>query len=100
MTIHATIWYPIPAATAATARTAFPKGNRYLTLADQLGTRFWDPEFADLSVQHGRPAESPARLALVLVRAQLEGWSDVEAADVVRARLDWTHLLAVPLDDP
>lgn len=100
MTIHATIWYPIPDATAAAVRAAFPKGHRYLTLADHLGTLFRDPEFADLYVHHGRPAESPARLAMTLVLAQLEGLSDSEAADAVRARLDWKYLLALPIDDP
>ncbi len=99
MTIHQTLWYQIPPTTADAARAAFPKGNRYLTIYDHLGPIFTNPDFADLYVHHGRAAESPARLAMVLVLAQIEDLSDVEAAESVRARLDWKYLLALPLDD-
>ena len=34
--------------TRRVARAAFPEGNPYLTLRDQLGTIFHDDHFADL----------------------------------------------------
>lgn len=36
---------PIPKATARAARAAFPKGNRYIILRDELGTVFNDEMF-------------------------------------------------------
>ena len=43
--------------------TAFPKGNPYLTLRDQLGTIFQDDHFVDLYPNTGQPGLSPWRLA-------------------------------------
>ena len=48
----------------------------------------------------GRPAWSPARLALVLVLQFAEGPTDRQAADAVRARLDWKYPLGLDLCDP
>jgi transposase len=39
---------PIPPETARIARAAFPKGNRYLRLADELDTLFTDEAFGAL----------------------------------------------------
>ena len=58
---------PIPADTVQVAKAAFPKGNRYLTLRDDLGTLFTDETFAHLFPAVGQPAEEPWRLALVTV---------------------------------
>lgn len=46
----------IPQETIAVARAAFPKGNAYLTLRDQLGALFSDAECADLFPSCGQPA--------------------------------------------
>src|SRR5262249_45110305 len=59
-----------------------------------------DQTFAPLFPTHGRPAEAPWRLALVTVLQFAEGLSDRQAADAVRARLDWEYLLGLALDDP
>jgi transposase len=59
-----------------------------------------DETFAPLFPVHGRPAEAPWRLALVTVLQFAEGLSDREAAEAVRARLDWKYLLGLALDDP
>jgi transposase len=90
----------IPDATARAAQRAFPKGNRYVTMYETLGPLFTNPDFADLYAHRGRPAEAPARLALVLVFQQIEQLSDAEAAEAVRARLDWKYALALDIDDP
>jgi len=39
---------PIPGETACVARTAFPKGNRYMTMRDVLGVIYTDAPFTDL----------------------------------------------------
>ena len=58
---------PVPDETARVARAAFPKGNVWLNLRDELGTIYCDGMFADLYPRRGQPAEAPWRLALVLV---------------------------------
>jgi transposase len=82
------------------ARAAFPKGTLCLRLYDALGTIFADHDFADLFAQRGQPAEAPFRLALITVLPFLEGLSDRQAAEAVRARIDWKYLLCLDLDDP
>jgi transposase len=67
---------------------------------DALGPLFTDEQFAELFAARGRPAWSPARLALVLVLQFVEGLTDRQAADAVRARLDWKYALGLDLCDP
>jgi transposase len=100
MTCDHPLWYQIPEATAQAAQRAFPKGNRYLTMSETLGMIFRNPDFADLYAHRGHPSEAPARLALVLVFQQIEQLGDAEAAEAVRARLDWKYALALDIDDP
>ena len=57
----------IPEGTVEVARAAFPKGNVYLTLRDELGSIYADEDFARLFPRRGQPAEAPWRLALVTV---------------------------------
>jgi len=44
---------------ARVACAAFPKGNRYLTFRDELGTAFNDDVFAHIFPKVGQPAEAP-----------------------------------------
>jgi transposase len=90
---------PVPEETARVARTAFPRGSTWLRLRDELGTIYQDETFAPLFPTHGRPAEAPWRLALVTVLQFAEGLSDRQAAEAVRARLDWKYLLGLNVDD-
>ncbi len=69
-----------PAETVRVARAAFPKGSLAIRLRDGLGPLFTDEEFADLFPVRGRPAWSPAGLALVLVLQFVEGLTDRQAA--------------------
>jgi len=46
---------PVPEETERIARAAFPKGNIYLRLRDEIGTIFDDPMFAPLFPARGRP---------------------------------------------
>jgi len=89
----------IPEDTIKTARKVFRKGNPYLVMRDDLGTFFEDDQFQDLYPSDGQPAFSPWRLALVCVMQFAENLSDRQAADAVRARIDWKYALSLALDD-
>jgi transposase len=89
MSLQPHVVYLVPEETARVARAAFPKGNVYLRMRDSLGMIYDDPAFAHLLPRSGQPAASPFRLALTLVMQFAENLSDAQAADAVRARLDW-----------
>lgn len=89
----------VPDETARVARAAFPKGSPYLTLRDALGPMFADEDFGDLYAKRGQPGYPPWRLALVLLLQFREGLSDRQAAEAVRARIDWKYLLGLELTD-
>src|SRR6266705_7163262 len=91
---------PVSEETARVARAAFPKGNPYLTLRDALGTIFQDDDFTDLYSHEGQPGLSAWRLALVALMQFRETLSDRQAAESVRARIDWKYLLSLDLTDP
>src|SRR3954451_23073484 len=91
---------PVPEETARIARAAFRKGNALLKLRDELGTIFADADFADLFPKRGRPGLAPWRLALVTLLQFRETLSDRQAAEAVRARIDWKYLLGLELADP
>jgi transposase len=91
---------PVPKDTARVARVAFPKGNPYLTLRDQLGMVFQDKEFVALFPVCGQPSLPPWRLALVTILQFRETLADRQAAEAVRARIDWKYLLGLELSDP
>jgi transposase len=93
MSLRSPLGYCLPEETARVARAAFPKGNPYLRLYDALGPIFHNPDFADLYAEVGQPAEDPAPLALVTLFQFAEGLSDRQAADAVRARIDWKFCL-------
>jgi transposase len=91
---------PIPEETVRVARAAFPHGNLYVTMRDQLGTLYEDQEFAALFPKRGRPAEAPWQVALVCVFQFIEGLSDRQAAEAVRSRIDLKYALSLDLTDP
>jgi transposase len=90
---------PVPPDTARVARAAFRKGNLYLKLRDELGTLVQDSDFVSLFGKEGFPALPPWRLALVTVRQFRENLADRQAAEAVRARIDWKYLLSLELSD-
>ena len=89
----------VPAETARIAHQIFPKGNRYLTLRDELGSIYSDRDFETLFPTHGQPAQCPWRLTLVSVMQFAEDLSDRQAAEAVRTRIDWKYALALELGD-
>src|SRR5215203_3442307 len=90
----------VPEDTARVARAAFPKGNLYMQMRDVLGSIYDDEDFSELFEVRGRPAITPWRLALVTVMQFSEGLSDRQAAEAVRARIDWKYALGLRLSDP
>lgn len=90
---------PVPDQTARVAPAAFPKGNLYLTLRDTLGTLFQDDSFADLYAHDGPPGVAPWRLALVTILQLRETLADRQAAEAVRARIDWQSWLGLEWTD-
>jgi transposase len=100
MSLHPSLIEPVPEQTAQIAHTAFPKGSPYLSLRDTLGTLYRDDDFSTLFPAHGQPAFPPWRLALVTLLQFRESLSDRQAAEAVRARIDWKYLLGLELADP
>ena len=90
----------VPELTARVVRASFPKGTLAIRIREALGVLFTDEDFAVAFPGRGRPAISPGALALVSVLQYAEGLSDRQAADQVRARMDWKFLLGLELDDP
>jgi len=91
---------PVPAETARVARAAFPKGHPSLTFRDALGTVFQDEDFTIVFPMNGQPGLPPWRLALVTIMQFRENLADRQAAEAVRARIDWKYLLGLELTDP
>lgn len=99
MSLHPTPTNHIPDETVRVARAAFPAGNLYMKLRDELGTFYEDADFSKLFPTRGQPCEAPWRLALVTVMQFVEGLSDRQAAEAVRARIDWKYALGLELID-
>jgi transposase len=100
MSMHPQPIGPVPEDTVRVAKAAFPKGNVYIEMRNVLGTIYEDEDFAELFEVRGRPAIVPWRLALVTVMQFSEGLSDRQAAEAVRARIDWKYALGLQLTDP
>jgi transposase len=90
----------VPEDTTRVARAAFPHGNPYLTFRDVLGTIFQGTDFAALLPLEGQPGLPPWCVALVTILQFRENLADRQAAEAVRARIDWKYLLGLELTDP
>ena len=90
----------IPEETKRIAEKSFPKGNIYMQMRDELGDLYEDAEFASLFPSCGQPAYSPWRLVLVCIMQYVANLSDRQAAEAVRARIDWKYALSLEIDDP
>lgn len=89
----------VPEETAKLAKRVFRKGNRYVTLRDEMGLIFTESDFADLYAEQGAPGVSAVQLALVTLVQYIEDLSDRAAADAVRSRIDLKYLLGLELAD-
>jgi transposase len=86
---------PVPEETIRGARAAFPPGNPALTFREALGTIFQDPDFTPLLPLEGHPGLPPGRLALITSRQFREPLTERQAAEAVRARIEWTYRLGL-----
>ena len=100
MSMHPQPIGPIPEDTARVARAAFPKGNLYMQMRNVFGSIYEDEDFSELFEVRGRRAIAPWRLALVTVMQFSEGLSDRQAAEAVRARIDWNFYDVVKRREP
>ena len=100
MSLHSEPIGEIPTETVRVARAAFPKGTLIMRLRDEFSALYQDEQFRQLYPTRGQPGLAPWRLALVTVLQFLEGLSDRQAADAVRARIDWKYALGLELTDP
>ena len=55
---------PVPVETARVAHAAFPAGNIYMCIRDELGALFEDELFTAVHASEGQPALHPWQLAL------------------------------------
>ena len=100
MSLHPQAIEAIPQDTLRVAQAAFPKGkNPIMVLRDHLSTLFSDLDFFALYSVLGQPAYPPYRLMLVSVFQFMENLSDRQAANAVRARIDWKYALGLSLTD-
>jgi transposase len=90
----------IPPETVRVARAAFPKGTVVMRLRDEFRELYRDEDFRRFYPDRGQPAFPPWRLALVTLFQFLENLSDRQAADAVRARIDWKYALGLDLTNP
>lgn len=99
MSLHPQPIGEIPETTVRIAHAAFRKGNTIMRLRDEFGALYTNADFAHLFPVRGQSALAPWRLALVTVFQFLENLTDRQAADQVRARIDWKYTLGLELND-
>lgn len=91
--------FDVPELTAQIARAVFPKGNVYMQMRDELGVFYDNDQFSELFSHTGQPAIAAWRLALVTVMQFAENLTGRQAADAVRARIDWKYALSLEMQD-
>lgn len=89
----------IPEETARVARSLFPKGNRYMWFRDELGAIYHDEQFATLYPNVGQIAEQPWRVAVMSIIQYMENYTDRQAAEAMKTRIDLKYALSLELTD-
>jgi hypothetical protein len=67
MCLHPQLIPPVPEETARVAKAAFPKGNRYMRLRDELGIFYHDEDFAELYPERGQGAIAQHHFVIALL---------------------------------
>ena len=94
--------WPPPSQEIAAAVQAMYRGRRAplaVVIRDELGELYADEAFAAAFGVRGRPGWSPGRLMLVTVLQFAENFTDRQAAEAVRVRIDWKYGLGLELAD-
>jgi len=89
----------IPEETARVAKILFPKGNKYIWLRDELDVIFKDEQFTSLYPKSGQLAEQPWRLAVMSIIQYMENYTDRQATEALRARIDLKYALSLEITD-
>jgi len=97
MCLQAENEYTIPEETVRVARAAFPRGNAYVQMRDELGILYEDQAFRVLFSRTGQPGIAPWRLMLITIMQYMEGLTDRQAAAAVGSRIDWKYVLSLEL---
>ena len=97
MSLHIQPIPPIPDDLAQVVRQILPATHPLVVLGDRLSGFVSDESFADLYPAEGKPALSPALLAMVTLLQYWEFLSDRQAAHMVISRLDWKYALHLGL---
>jgi transposase len=91
---------PVVAAAVRAMFAGKQKAPLAVAMRDRVGGWMDDELFAEAFSARGCPGLPPAMLAMVTVLQHAENLRDRQAAEAVRARLDWKYALGLPLDDP
>jgi transposase len=100
MSLHPQELPEIPEEIARAAKIAFPKGNRFMWLRDELDAVYNDEQFTSLYPNSGQLAEQPWRLALMSMIQYMENYTDRQASEAMKARIDVKYALSLELNDP
>jgi transposase len=100
MSLHPQKLPEIPEETARIAKILFPKGNKYTWLRDELEAIYEDEQFMELYPKNGQYAEQPWRLAMMCVIQYMENYTDRQAAEALKTRIDLKYALSLELTDP
>jgi transposase len=89
----------VPEETARIAHAAFPKGNLYMQIRDEIGILLTDADFADLFPNRGKAAYPPWRMAFITIFQFIENLSDRKTVESIRARIDWKYALSLEVEN-
>jgi len=90
----------IPEETARIAKILFPQGNKYMWLREELDAIYQDEQFLSCYPKTGQLAEQPWRLAMMSVIQYMENYTDRQAAEALKTRIDLKYALSLELTDP
>ena len=100
MSLHPQKLPEVPEETARIAKILFPKGNKYMWFRDELDVIYKDEQFTVLYPKNGPLAEQPWRLAVMSIIQYMENYTDRQAAEALKARIDLKYALSLELTDP
>ena len=99
MSLQSAPVFEVPELTSQVAHAAFPKGNNYVLMRDELDVFYENEQFRGLFSHTGLPAIAAWRLALVTVMQFVANLTSRQAADAVRSRIDWKYALGLEMTD-